>query len=249
MIYSRWAHAVVPLHTQVFAIGGFVNPESAGAEAVSLASVEKFCLDTHEWKEVAGMREARAFCGATAIQDQFLYVVGGYSGNKMLETFERFDDILGCWTTLATRLPLPMSKIGVSTLVGTPARIVILGGLDPGYARTSWASKFDVTVEAYADMPEMTTGRIFGPGSGVHVVDGRNLVAIGGAASDTCEYCPLLEQLAGVWTELPTYALPSDDHYGKPLHASVGHTHYEPSGPVEFSLLGWQTIYLRTTYR
>ena len=187
MVYRRWAHAVVPLHTKVFAIGGFVNPEAAGAQALSLASVEKYCLESEEWTEVAGMREKRAFCGVTAVQDQFLYVVGGYSDNKMLDTIERYDEILDCWTVLATRLPLAMSKVGVTSLLGTPARIVMLGGLDPAYTRTPWAVKFDCTTEAFEEMPDMTMGRIFGPSSGIHVIDGRNLCAIGGAARDTCE--------------------------------------------------------------
>ena len=100
MIYKRYAHALIPIYDNIFAIGGYEQPDVLGTKALTHRTVEKFNLEFEEWVEVSSMNTPRAFFGACPCFDQFIYVFGGYHNFKMLDSIERYDQILDVWNEL-----------------------------------------------------------------------------------------------------------------------------------------------------
>lgn len=63
MIYARFGHALVQVYDNIYAIGGFNHTDMPSKPPRSLASCERFNMQTQEWAEVRSMEIARAFFG------------------------------------------------------------------------------------------------------------------------------------------------------------------------------------------
>ena len=59
----------MPIYNSVYALGGYMHVDKPGNSPYSLASVEKYNLETEEWAEVSRMETPRAFSSAVPIQD------------------------------------------------------------------------------------------------------------------------------------------------------------------------------------
>lgn len=64
------------------------------------------------------MNEGRAFCGVSAIGDQFVYLFGGFHDYEVLQSIEKYDSVLDNWITLYVTLPVGLAKLGVVPMDG-----------------------------------------------------------------------------------------------------------------------------------
>lgn len=132
MVYPRYGHALIPVHRFVFAIGGFNNSQNKQEKPRSQATVEQFQVETGEWTEVTSMTTPRAFFGATNVRDQFIYVFGGFHDSKIVDSIERYDQILDAWQPLKLTLPHGLAKLGVTPLpafANNSNCVIIMGGI------------------------------------------------------------------------------------------------------------------------
>ena len=65
------------------------------------------------WTLVSEMQTSREGAGLTNL-DGILYCVGGYDGNRILNSIERFDPRTGHWASLA---PMSTRRSGMNTMV------------------------------------------------------------------------------------------------------------------------------------
>ncbi len=77
------------------------------------------------------MNEARAFFGSCALEQQYIYVFGGYHDYEMLCTIEKYDTITDTWITLYYKLPYPLASHAAVSL--DKRNIIILGGMTSDY--------------------------------------------------------------------------------------------------------------------
>ena len=80
------------------------------------------------------MNEARAFSGACAMSDQFIYIFGGFHDYEVLQTIEKYDSMLDNWLTLYVKLPNPLAKLGVTPMDQT-RQIAVVGGMNGTFHR------------------------------------------------------------------------------------------------------------------
>lgn len=59
-------------------------------------------LDTQlgQWHTVAPLKQKRSVCGVAALGSK-MYVVGGYNGERAVETVEEFDPTTNTWKNVA----------------------------------------------------------------------------------------------------------------------------------------------------
>lgn len=63
-------------------------------------TLEKLTSSGGSWEMAASMNEARAFFASCALDNQYIYVFGGYHDYDMLSTLEKYDTITDTWITL-----------------------------------------------------------------------------------------------------------------------------------------------------
>lgn len=105
MSKRRYAHCCVHLNGYVYALGGFDNRDVDGVPANTLDHCERFSIHDNKWIECSSMEEQRAFAGATAIKDQFIYIFGGFKDYELLNSVEKYDSVTDSWTTIYVKLP------------------------------------------------------------------------------------------------------------------------------------------------
>jgi len=134
MNHRRYAHICVILNSYIYAIGGFDSKDADGVPPSTLDSCEKFGLHENKWTTSCAMNEARAFHGAVAASEQYIYAFGGFHDYEVLSTIEKFDSVLDNWLTLYVKLPNPLAKMGCVT-IDNSRTILIAGGMDGTYTR------------------------------------------------------------------------------------------------------------------
>ena len=135
MIYARYGHGLVPVHDGIYAVGGFSSPDLPEANQATHSSVEVFkpWSEHKEWSEVCSLNTPRAFFGITPINDQYIYVFGGLNNNIVLDSIERYDQMLNNWVNLdVVKLEEPLCKLSVIPLgalnIDSELQVMILGG-------------------------------------------------------------------------------------------------------------------------
>jgi len=69
----------------IYAIGGYGGPDQA-----CLRSAERFDITTNSWMEIPNMSVQRRALAAVTLPDG-IYAIGGYDGQKYLDSVEKFD--------------------------------------------------------------------------------------------------------------------------------------------------------------
>jgi hypothetical protein len=161
------------------------------------------------------MENARACFGVCTIQDQFIYVFGGLNGNTMLDSIERFDDLLQTWLMIEVLLPSPICKLGCLCLspFGMFKSCMLIGGILEGQNRSNKVTVFECEHLTFTDFPAMQKSRSFNPNSGTAVIDSSTLIVIAGSPSgDGGEFFQMVTQarkksegIAPQWTLLPSH--------------------------------------------
>ena len=93
-------------------------------------------------------------------------------GNLMLDSIERYDEIVDSWLDIKMILPQPLAKMGCVSLsdVGLKTSILIVGGIDNEYIRQNVCTIFQCEYNSFDPMVKMQLCRIFNPGSGVQLI-------------------------------------------------------------------------------
>ena len=167
----------------VFAIGGFDNKDADGIAPNTLDSCERFSIYENKWYTCCSMNEARAFSAACTMQDQFIYLFGGFHDYDVLQSIEKFDSVLDNWLTLYVKLPIPLAKLGVAP-IDSSKQIAVVGGMSGTFHRQRTAFILDLKGLKFNNIAEMKVAKTFN--GNVHAHDGY-IYAFGGNEKDACE--------------------------------------------------------------
>ena len=113
----------------LFAVGGWCS-----GDAISL--VEKYNVQTNEWKVASTMSRRRCGVGVAVFGD-LLYAIGGHDGSSYLNSMERYDPKTDQWSSNLPSTSSCRTSIGVGILDG---QIYAVGGQD-GVSCLSCAEK------------------------------------------------------------------------------------------------------------
>jgi len=110
--------------------------------------VQKYNPATNRWQEVAPLSIARrGVCGVT--DRNYLYAIGGVSGDECLDVVERFDPEENCWNRVASTI----EKKAFSCAAEVRGKVFLFGGFT-GRSR-SYAS---IKIELYDPATNVWTG-------------------------------------------------------------------------------------------
>ncbi|CAN8004381.1 unnamed protein product, partial [Ixodes hexagonus] len=118
-------HTASLVGDDVFIIGGCDPHKTRSDEMVSSESVFCYSAAKRSWSKRADLPEARAFHGASVMDDK-VYVVGGRDNRgRYLDTILEYSPMANGWSTV---LRLPRCVMGSSVVV-LERRLWILGGV------------------------------------------------------------------------------------------------------------------------
>lgn len=135
---------LVKFQENIYAIAGFDGMKR-------LSSVERYCETSNQWTRVASLGNSRSD-SAAVVCDDFIYVIGGYSGDS-LRSVEYYDGEI--WRYAA---PLNEKRSGASAVTLKDGRIFVMGGYD-GVARQRTTEFYDPKKNGWIFGPSMGVGR------------------------------------------------------------------------------------------
>ena len=80
----------------IFAFGGFGHKDVPGEAPRTISTVERLSASGNSWELVTSMNEARAFFGSCALDQQYIFVFGGYHCST-LSTFNHSGKRKSVW--------------------------------------------------------------------------------------------------------------------------------------------------------
>lgn len=193
----RKEHATVYLNDGVYVLGGY-----DGKTYQFLSSCEKYDPEAGKWSFIQPMKTPKCAFGACAVNNRYLFTVGGYDGNQRLNIIERYDSLVNEWTTLDVKLKDPLSNCACFS--PNDNSIVILGGgCNHGFSYD--VQTFNLTENKFTLLSAMPEGR-----------DLRNKIvysqgiafAIGG---NNCK-AERLNFLKNEWTHMASYIAHVNDN-------------------------------------
>ncbi len=180
---GRLAFSTAVVDGKIYLIGGTLFENENGP--FGLSTVEVYDPKTNTWRRVADMPTSRAV-PATAVVDNKIYVIGGYSGIdrrivnlKNLDVVEMYDPQTDTWV-MKQGMSIPRKQFGVGVVAG---KIYAIGGYvhprdqKPGAPwRIDLVEDYDPATDTWVKRAKMPTKR---DGFGVGVVN-NHIYAIGG---------------------------------------------------------------------
>jgi len=129
-------------------------------------------LNTHlsAWRKVSPLQQKRSVCGAATLRGK-MYVVGGYDGERAVETVEEFDPTTNTWRYVAN-LSQRRCSCGCAVIDGL---LYAVGGVC-GPLALNEVERYDPVTDQWTLVPAMQDGR---SGCGVAELGGL-LYAVGG---------------------------------------------------------------------
>jgi N-acetylneuraminic acid mutarotase len=109
---GRSSHCACTVGDTMFVLGG-VEKIAGDAELLETRSVLKFDSGTQAWSEVEPMLRALSNC-STCVLGSNIFVLGGFDGEKSVESTFCYNTLTNLWKTLA---PMPGAKMGPSICV------------------------------------------------------------------------------------------------------------------------------------
>lgn len=92
-----------------------------------LTKCERYDIVSNQWHNIAPMSKSRKNSSAVALNSESLYVFGGVSTFRALDSIEKYSIMLNTWTELPITLPNPLSF--PVTFKISNSKILILGGM------------------------------------------------------------------------------------------------------------------------
>ncbi|XP_071588804.1 kelch-like protein 20 [Heliangelus exortis] len=149
----------------LFAVGGWCSGDAT-------SSVERYDLQTNEWRMVASMSKRRCGVGVSVLDD-LLYAVGGHDGSSYLNSVERYDPKTNQWSSDVAPTSTCRTSVGVAVLGGY---LYAVGGQD-GVSCLNIVERYDPKENKWTRVASMSTRRL---GVAVAVLGGF-LYAVGGS--------------------------------------------------------------------
>lgn len=151
MNQARKEHASVYLNNFVYVLGGYDGTSNA-----FLNSCERYDLEKDEWRPIDPMLIAKCAFGACAMDNRYIFVVGGYDGIARLNTIERYDTETQKWDMPKITLHEPLSNSACFSELDNNLTI-LGGGYNHGFSLEVWT--LDVEKFKWKEGPQMNDGR------------------------------------------------------------------------------------------
>lgn len=91
----RKEHSTVMVNGKVYALGGY-----DGEQARFLSECEVYDVTKDEWSIISSMNKAKCAFAATAVNNDTIFVCGGYDGENRLRSIELYKIKEDVWETL-----------------------------------------------------------------------------------------------------------------------------------------------------
>src|SRR5206468_578044 len=154
------------------------------------------------WRRVADIPTPRSEVAAAVFRG-VVYVVGGFGGGNVVETYV-YDTATDRWTTVAP-IPTPRDHLAAAAVDG---RVCAVGGRRLSLLQNLAVFEcYDPTADLWRAMPDAPTAR---GGIGAAVIGSRMFVAGGEQGIGTFKEIDIFDASAGKWTRGP--ALPTSRH-------------------------------------
>lgn len=159
----------------IYAIGG----DDGHDDRNPYCTVMSLDMQMGMWRSVAPLQQKRSVCGAAALGGK-IYVVGGYNGERAVETVEEFDPSTNSWRNVAS-LSQRRCSCGCAVLDGL---LYVVGGVC-GPLALSEVERYDPVVDEWTRISPMQDGR---SGCGVAELGGL-IYAVGGISGNGETVC------------------------------------------------------------
>lgn len=131
MNQKRWGHCSVYLRSKIYVLGGFCHSDIPDEPPHTLSSVEVATLTQNYWEIVSPMNTCRSQMACSSINDQYIYIFGGISDYKVLNSIEKYDAVTDTWISLYFKIPMPLAKHAVVSI--NNKQILIIGGMSADF--------------------------------------------------------------------------------------------------------------------
>jgi kelch-like protein 10 len=91
-----------------------------------LSSCERYSLESQEWKVIEPLQKAKCAFAASAVNNEYIFVFGGFDGRERLNTIERYSAKDNKWVTIETKFKNGFSN--AASVSHSENKILILGG-------------------------------------------------------------------------------------------------------------------------
>jgi len=162
MNHPRYGHGSVSIKGFIFVFGGFAHKDIPGEPPRTLNTCEKFTPATNSWEITTTMNEARAFFGACAMENQYIYCFGGFHDYEMLSNIEKYDTITDTWITLYYKLPYPLAKH--ASIACDKRNILIMGGMSSDFDPLATVLNLDINTAKFSKKAPMRNRKLMDGG-------------------------------------------------------------------------------------
>lgn len=196
MSHKRWAHSAVFIHPFLYFLGGFDHKDISKAMHSTLKYCERYHIETNRYEGIAQLNQARAFMGTAVVNNENIFVFGGFYNDTLIPSIEKYDTLANVWITYHVKLFDSMAKMGV---VNYKNNIVLLGGINEEFQVTNKVVVLDLQTGKWKKLPEMSAAREFNNSAFIY---NSCIYAIGGNFESTCER---FDFLSNKWKPLESY--------------------------------------------
>ena len=93
------------MNGQVYVLGGFNHRDLPNEAPITLSTCERLSVIDNTWHTSAGMSVERAFAASVALDNQYIYIMGGMQDFSILQSIEKYDTLADAWETVFFELP------------------------------------------------------------------------------------------------------------------------------------------------
>lgn len=197
MTRKRWAHMTCFSFPFVYIIGGFEHKDVTKSAPITLKYCEKYNIETDRYEGLAHLNQARAFSGISIINNQNIFVFGGFYNDTLIPSIEKYDILANVWVTFHVKLIDSLAKMGV---INYKNNIILLGGINEQYQMSNRAVVLDLQLGKWKKLPEMLDARVFSNSAFIH---DSAIYTIGGNADAKCERFDLI---SNKWNSIESYS-------------------------------------------
>jgi DNA-binding CsgD family transcriptional regulator len=222
------------LFGEIFVPGGRLADERP------TAVVEAYSPSNNAWRPVAPLPVPVAG-GLALSDDNLLYLIGGWDGQKYLSTLYAYDPGADSWTELP-----PMKQARAMAAGGViDNRLYVVGGWD-GEIELPACEYYDLEAGTWHECPAMTLSRA---GAGATVLSNNLLYVIGGGIEDEVPLAEVFDVNTGLWKEIEMPMLEDASSWHNIGVTSVETRVYALGGRQNETILSDNYIYEPFTHR
>lgn len=127
MSRKRYGHCSACLKGYLIVVGGFDHQDTETTSPSTLVSCEKYNDNRKKWSPIADLIHPVSFASIAAIQDEYLYLFGGFEDYSTVDIIQKYNFLADTWDLLSIKLPVRLAKMGASTI--DKDTILVVGGI------------------------------------------------------------------------------------------------------------------------